>query len=560
MFSATPFVAAVEIGGYINLFKLLPVPLIILIWGKLLTWADKDAPVAHLPREVLNTVFFFVGMASFFAFFFIPGFWVALAVLVGVFLASAGTYLGIRHQKVGLADLKTELAELGKNLGKSGKQKKVKAGQIGFLNHKGAAIPPPESAEDPDRAGYETAQSLLLDPMTKWAERVEVRPGEGAAEAQYVVDGVAYNMPAFDKAGVAAAITYLKQAAGLDVEDRRKPQTGNMRAMLNNKRHDLEIMTRGSTAGESLRVSVDLKKRWDQKLETIGFTSEQLATVQGVMMERGGIVLVTAPKQQGLTTLLYCIMRKHDAFMNHIQTIEHSSREDLEGITQNNLAASVTPADELKQVEWVCSQEPDLLMVDEIANPASARELIRFAAQNRRVYLGMRYGSSFDALAMWRRIVGDDELAMSQLRMIIAGRVMRRLCMACKVAYVPEGETLRKLNMDPARVQKLFQARTQPLRDQKGNPILCEFCQELRYKGRFGVYEVFPIDDEVRQTASTGGSIKQLQTIFRKQRGRYLQEMALAQVEAGETSVQEVLRVLRGPEQQRPAAGARPAR
>jgi general secretion pathway protein E/type IV pilus assembly protein PilB len=128
--------------------------------------------------------------------------------------------------------------------------------------------------------------------------------------------------------------------------------------------------------------------------------------------------------------------------------------------------------------------------------------------------------------------------------------------MACKVGYSPDPESLRKLNMDPNRVTQLFQARTQPLRDPKGNPMTCDFCQDLRFKGRFGVYEVFVIDDEARSAVLAGGTLNQLKTIFRKGRGRYLQEMALAQVEAGETSVQEVLRVLKGPEQAQQRAQA----
>jgi type II secretory ATPase GspE/PulE/Tfp pilus assembly ATPase PilB-like protein len=99
--------------------------------------------------------------------------------------------------------------------------------------------------------------------------------------------------------------------------------------------------------------------------------------------------------------------------------------------------------------------------------------------------------------------------------------------------------------MDPDKVGKLYQARTQPMRDQKGNPVLCDFCKELYFKGRIGVFEIFVIDDDVKQVVEAGGSINQLKAAFRKQRGKYLQEAALAQVEAGETSVQEVLRVMK---------------
>jgi type II secretory ATPase GspE/PulE/Tfp pilus assembly ATPase PilB-like protein len=160
------------------------------------------------------------------------------------------------------------------------------------------------------------------------------------------------------------------------------------------------------------------------------------------------------------------------------------------------------------------------------------------------VYVGLRASTTFEALGMWRKLVGDDRTAMKNLKLVIAGRVMRRLCTACKVGYTPDPTTLRKLNMDPDRVGTLFQARTSPIRDPKGNPIPCEFCRELQYRGRIGVYETLIVDDELRAAIEQGGSSSQLKSLFRKQRGKYLQEQALARVEAGDTSVQEVLRVM----------------
>ncbi len=168
-----------------------------------------------------------------------------------------------------------------------------------------------------------------------------------------------------------AGITWLKQGAGMDVNDKRKPQFGVLKGMLDGKRHDLEVATAGSTAGESMRLHIDPKKRFDFKLETMGMTPEQLAAVVASITENRGLVLVCSPKQQGLTTMLYTILRRHDAFLSHIQTIEHGAKEDLEGVTQNRLAANVTSAEEYKQVEWVVSQQPDVIMIDEIANPES---------------------------------------------------------------------------------------------------------------------------------------------------------------------------------------------
>jgi general secretion pathway protein E len=146
---------------------------------------------------------------------------------------------------------------------------------------------------------------------------------------------------------------------------------------------------------------------------------------------------------------------------------------------------------------------------------------------------------------MWRKLIGDDRKAMRNLKYVISGRILRKLCAACKVGYTPDPATLRKLNLNPDKVRTLFQARSTPLMDPKGNPIPCEFCRELQFKGRTGVFETMLVDDEVRQIIEAGGSANQLKSAFRKQRGRYLQEQALAKVEAGETSVQEVLRVMK---------------
>ena len=122
--------------------------------------------------------------------------------------------------------------------------------------------------------------------------------------------------------------------------------------------------------------------------------------------------------------------------------------------------------------------------------------------------------------------------------------VIRKLCSNCKVASSrSDPATLRKLGMNPEKVTQLFQARTQPQRDQKGREIPCTFCHDLRYVGRTGVFEIMTMDDDLRQAVIAG---KPIEPVFRKQRARYLQqEEALGLVEIGETSIQEVKRILK---------------
>ncbi len=228
-------------------------------------------------------------------------------------------------KKIGLADLKQSLvASFAK---KKTEEEEVAAaeGEVQLLG-KGAAPLVVPSEEDPYRPAYEATQQILGDALRKNAERIEMRPGDGSAAVQLTVDGVGYAAPAIDSAVSQAAITYLKMAAGLDVNDRRKPQTGTFKAKLDNKRHELELTTMGSTSGESMRLILDPKKRFERGLAELDLHPAQLDIVKQMITEPGGLVLIATPKGQGLTSLLYAVLRAHDAFLTHIQTLERHLR------------------------------------------------------------------------------------------------------------------------------------------------------------------------------------------------------------------------------------------
>ncbi len=538
------FLLGVSAGPYTAWWKILPVFVVLLLWGRLVTWIDKDSVEVILPRVPLNIGNLVGGVLGLALFFAIPGYAIALLVYIFVVMVEAGVYLGMRHNKVGLGDLSGKFKEWLHSLKGGEKEVKVIQGEVQLIGKGGGLMPAPE-AEDPILPAYETVQTLFTEPLRRNAERIDLAPSENGSIIRYVVDGVGYAGASVVKDRAQAAIEYIKLLSGLDTSEKRKPQTGNMKVSLDGQKRDIQILTAGSSSGEQLRATVDPKKKHQQRLEQLGMSEEQLDVVKTVIENNTGLVLVAAPKAQGLTTMLYAILRGHDAFLQHIQTIETDASTDLEGINQNKLPASASPAEELKSVEWCISQEPDVMMVSRCEDTKVALALARYAGSGRRVYVGLRAGSTFDALAMWRKLIGDDRKAVADLRLVICGRVIRKLCSACKAGYTPDPQTLRKLNMDPDTVGQLYQARTQPMRDPKGNPVTCDFCKELYFKGRIGVYEVFFIDDDAKAVLESGGSSNQLKAVFRKQRAKYLQESALAQVEAGETSVQEVLRIMK---------------
>jgi type II secretory ATPase GspE/PulE/Tfp pilus assembly ATPase PilB-like protein len=547
--------ADVGVGGYANGLKLIPLFIVLTAWARLLTWADKDADEAYLPRVPLNMAFAGGLVLALVLFFILPSYLIALPVFLVLFIAEITTYLLIRKQKVGLADLQTKFTSWVRSFGGKPKEIVAEAGAVGLIAKSGMMAAP--NADDPERVGYDGAQLVLTDTLRRGADYIQLMQSETEAKIKYLVDGVGYSGPAIGKQQASEAITLLKKLAGLSLEEKRKPQRGTMKATFNGKKHELRISTRGSTAGESAAVDVDVKNRHVLPLDQLGFSDSQYKQVSA-LSAGSGLVLVATPQGQGLTTLLYALLRKHDAFLMHIHTIEHAPDDELEGITQNKLAADATAQDEAKQISWVTSQEPDVLMVDRVDDPASALNLLRFAGEGKRVYVGVRASNTLDALAAWRKLVRDEKASTKSVELIIAGRLMRKLCMACKVEYAPDPETLRRLNMSPDKVGSLFQARSSALRDAKGNEMSCEFCGDLHFKGRTGVFELFAVDDEVRQTIAAGGSVNQLKMLFKKQKQKYLQEQAVAKAVAGETSLQEVARMLKSDSAEAPARAARP--
>jgi type II secretory ATPase GspE/PulE/Tfp pilus assembly ATPase PilB-like protein len=548
--------SAADFPAFIAWWKLIPVLIVFIVWTRLLTWIDKDTQKALLPRQATNAGMI-IALAAAVAFFFIlPGFGLAFGVFFAVALASIGIYLAVRAQKMGLADLQSELISGLKSIIPGGKkgEKKIRevAGEVVLISSSGQHLEQPAD-EDAWRVAYDTLQAMIAEPILKGATTIDIMATGAVAGSKYLIDGVAYDGPAVDRSAAGDAVSYVKSMCGLDLEDRRKPQAGKCKIMVSGKRLEVRVNTSGSRDGEIARLEIDVPSRYQFRPENIGFTADQLDRLIA-SRDEPGIILLAAPRGGGLTTLQYAMVRLHDAFTSHILTVERDPPIELEGITQNKLAAAAPPAEEAKTVAWVASQEPDVLLAGGLETPQAARSLIELAQTGKRVYVGVRASDAFEALEVWKKLVGDANLATAQLRTVIAGRLFRRLCDATKVAYQPDEKLLRQLGFGPGQVTELYRPHVGPLVDARGQEVPDTFCFGIGYRGRFGVYEIFNIDDDVRHAARVGQP-QLYRQLFRKQKGRYIQELVLARVAAGDTSVQEFLRVLK-PSAEAPKAPA----
>ena len=378
------------VGGYINGLKAIPVVLVLLVWAKALTWVDKDSEAARMKRDLINIAMMLGFIGGFGLFIFLPNFFIALLALLVVFGVEAGVYLMMRKSAVGLKDLRGDFKAWIQGMGREKKPVAEVVGAVQIVSATGSLLPAPK-ADTPEAESYNGIQTLLTDPLMNNAEVIDLAPSEGGVTVKYSVDGVTYTGATVSKTTGAAAIAYLKAAAGLDIGEVRKPQKGGLKINVNAQRRELQVETKGSTAGEYARFTADAKKRHDFTPDTIGFTEKQLETIKSIVLKGGGVTLVTAPKGQGLTSLSYVMLKLHDAFLQNLASVERDPEQDIEGVTQHKLEKNATPEEEEKMVNWIISQQPDVLLVAKPENSASAKELMR-SGKSRRIYVSMNAG------------------------------------------------------------------------------------------------------------------------------------------------------------------------
>jgi type II secretory ATPase GspE/PulE/Tfp pilus assembly ATPase PilB-like protein len=253
-----------------------------------------------------------------------------------------------------------------------------------------------------------------------------------------------------------------------------------------------------------------------------------------------GVVLVSAPADMGRTTSFYSILKMHDAYTHNVQTVEMEPQDALEGIRQNKFEAAGEGPEYSTFVRSILRRDPDVVGVAEMPDENTAREIARLEIDRTRVYLSLRTDSALLAIQAWVKAVGDPELAAKVLHGSIAQKLLRKLCVNCRVAYQPSPDMLKKLGVPSDKPRQLFKKGGQVLI--KNKPEVCPVCRGIGYVGQEGIFEVYSVGKaEVEMVKS--GNWSGLRAELRKRKLPTIQEAALKKVLDGLTSVEELLRV-----------------
>jgi general secretion pathway protein E len=538
---------------YISLPKLLTVTALAIGSFLALQWVDRDVERINKPRrEWWNLLVLSGNIAAFVVLVLIP--WPGAAFFLGLafwLVAATGpvlAYVVHRNGRVGKsarvltpAHFKRLLA--GKKGG--GAEKEDRGIRVRLVNHEGEPLSKPSDPEALEQ--FNVAQDFLFDLLWKRSTDADVLIGGDQVRVVYKIDGVAAGQDGLLTPESAESLMgFLKAAAGLNIEERRRPQSGTIRAGLlgaTGKPDPVEVITSGSTKGERMRLRVKRSKGL-LRLEDLGFSEPILKKYTDLVHDETGLILIAGPRESGVTTTEYASLRGHDAYLLNIYTLESEPMMKLDNITQQVFDKSNGEISYARMLQTVLRREPDVVLVDQCEDRETAQLACRAAAE-KKIYMTLRAASSIDAVSRLQALVENHKLIAGALRAVVAQRLVRVLCEACREAYKPDEKLLRKANIPIEKVEHFYRPPSEPILDKKGREIICQTCQNSHYVGQVGVFELLVISDGIRKLLAEGASANQIKAQARAEKTRYLQEDGLLKVIAGRTSMAEIMRGLR---------------
>ena len=503
-----------------------------------------DVRLCGLPSHKWHGIFIGGLAAGFFAGILIPTFWASWPAQIIFTAAPMCWYWKVRNAAVP-DKMKFIIGgdKVRAYFKKRGTSKSLAGARLSFKdsNKKDRANP---GKNDAILAAFQAADSLLGGALQRRASRVDLVVKTDGVTAAITVDGLRSKVDAATSEITMAMIDFLKDLCGLDVKERRKRQSGSCWVVDQETLIPLALSIAGSSTGQQMRIDFDRAKSMGRTLDQVGFLPAQDKAIKDLAdpMSRGGVVLVSAPVGQGLTSTCLALITGHDPFTAAVKTLEKNLAHRLDGVDHQVWNPAQGSVDYVTQLQSIIRRGPDVIYADDLSE-AGVGKLI--AAPNNseiRFYVALPVDGVAAAITEWFKAVGDVKLAATPLRMVVAQKLCRKLCSACRVPYQPSAEQAKKLGISASKPVEIFKSSGKV--QTKNKIIDCPMCNGTGFLGQIIISEVFIVDDEARGFLAKGDLKSAYNSSRMKHKLPGLQESALLRVRDGTTSIEEVIRVL----------------
>ena len=378
-----------------------------------------------------------------------------------------------------------------------------------------------------------TVQQIFEKAIEMRATDVHLEPKEGEELiVRCRIDGIMQNMLTLNGSAGRAVVSAIKVCADMDIAERRRPQDGTFALLKAGRKFDVRAASGPTSFGEkmALRLLDADGSIINGGLTSLGMRESMLKTLQAIVQQPHGMLIVCGPTGSGKTTTLYVALGEIDVLSRNIVTIEDPIEYRLENISQTavNTAAELTFA---KILRSVLRQDPDVILVGEIRDKETAEIAMQAALTGHFVFTTLHANDTATTVTRLLDIGIDTTLIQSAVTAVLAQRLVRVLCTRCKEPYPAPPEFRQKLGVPPEKEVTIYR--------EKGCPV----CHGTGYKGRTGVHELLVFDNAIRELLVGHPSIQAIRAAARKAGTRTLQEAGIAKVLAGITSLNEIVRV-----------------
>ena len=384
-------------------------------------------------------------------------------------------------------------------------------------------------ASDDDAPVIKLINAILQEAIKTRASDIHIEPYESRLAVRFRIDGSLRDMLDLSARLAPVLVSRVKVMAKLDIAKKRVPQDGRFSLTLGERSVDVRVSTLPSQHGERVVMRLLEKSAGLLSLPDLGMDAATLEAFERALSRPNGIILVTGPTGSGKTTTLYAAVRGLNDGTRNILTVEDPVEYALDGIgqTQVNARIGMSFAAGLRAI---LRQDPDVVMVGEIRDPETAEIAVQSALTGHLVLSTVHTNSAVAAITRLRDMGVEPFLLSSTVTALLAQRLVRRLCSHCKEAT----------KILPSEAVELALPKSTTVYRAKG----CEHCQGAGYTGRIGLYEIVSMDETLRQMIHDGARESDMSAHAFRDQPTLLQSGA-ALVKAGETSVEDVLRVCR---------------
>src|SRR5229473_441005 len=389
-------------------------------------------------------------------------------------------------------------------------------------------------AEASQRPVVRLVDLIISEGILQRSSDIHIEPEEGGVAVRYRIDGVLRQVMKIPRQAGLPLISRIKIMSSLDIADRLRPQDGRARVAVNGQPIDLRVSTLPASLGEKVVIRILDSRATVKSLESLGLSPGETEAIKRLLENREGILLVTGPTGSGKTTTLYSCINQIKSEGVNIVTVEDPVEYRMPGIVQVQVQekAGLTFASALRSI---LRQDPNVVLIGEIRDRETAQIAVQASLTGHLVLSTLHTNDAANAVTRLVDIGVEAYKIAAALRGVMAQRLMRKLCPTCKEVW---------METPPERLRKWIP---------KGTPLYraagCPDCAMTGYRGRFSIVEVLTVSAEVERRIAAGETAEHIAAAARRSGMKGLWDSGLAHVLRGESTLDELTRVVDIPQE-----------